>query len=201
MAVTSCRDAAGYPAGFLAARMAALRPGQPVVSAVGGVRMPVVERLIASYEAGARRAVPGIEILRAYTDDFLDPAKGKAAASGQIAKGSRVVFQVAGNCGLGALDAAREAGAWGIGVDIDQAVLGEHVLTSAVKRLDLAVLDAVRRHREGVLPAGAVRFSLANGAVGLGRMSPRVPADLVQEIEALMTEIAEHGIDRPAPVT
>jgi basic membrane protein A len=190
----------GYLAGFLAARMAALEPGQPVVSAVGGVRQPVVERLIASYEAGARRAVPGIETLCAYTDDFLNPAKGRAAAFGQIAKGSRVVFQVAGACGLGALDAAREAGVWGIGVDTDQSALGEHMLTSAVKRLDLAVLDAVRRHCEGALQAGEVRFSLANGAVGLGRMSPRVPANLVQEIEALMTEITEHGIDLPVPV-
>jgi basic membrane protein A and related proteins len=193
-------EEASYPAGFLAARMAALQPGQPVVSAVGGVRMPVVERLIASYEAGARRAVPGIETLCAYTDDFLNPAKGRAAAFGQIAKGSRVVFQVAGTCGLGALDAAREAGTWGIGADIDQAALGEHMLTSAVKRLDLVVLDAVRRHCEGALPAGGVRFSLANGAVGLGRMSPRVPPDLVQEIEALMAEITKHGIDLPVLV-
>ena len=124
-------EQAGYLAGHLAALVLTLSPGEEVISSVGGQRVPSVERWIAGYQAGARGANPRVTTLNSYTDDFVDPVKGRSVALSQIAKGSRVVFQVASACGLGALEAASERGIWGIGVDVDQSHLGRHILTSA----------------------------------------------------------------------
>ena len=104
------------------------------VSTVGGQKIPPVDHYIAGFQAGAKAANPDLKFLNAYSQDFIDPAKCKEIALDQIAKGSKVVFQVAGQCGLGALDAAKEKGVQGIGVDADQAYLGEHVLTCARRR-------------------------------------------------------------------
>ena len=122
--------------------------------------------------------------MNSYTDDFHDPVKGRSVALSQIAKGSRVVFQVASACGLGALDAAGEHGIWGIGVDVDQSHLGGHILTSAVKRLDVAVFDTIEQLVRGTLETGRTsRFSLRSGGVGLGPISAAVPDSLKAEIE------------------
>jgi basic membrane protein A len=116
--------------------------------------------------------------------------KGRSVALSQIAKGSRVVFQVASECGLGALEAAREHGIWGIGVDVDQSHLGRHILTSAVKRLDAAVLDTIEELARGTLETGrTARFSLENDGVGLGTISAEVPRSLKAEIEDIRAEI------------
>jgi basic membrane protein A len=177
-------EQAGYLAGHLAALVLTLSPGEEVISSVGGQRVPTVERYVAGYEAGARGANPRVTTLNSYTDDFLDPAKGRSVALGQIAKGSRVVFQVAAACGLGALEAAGERGVWGIGVDVDQSHLGPHVLTSAVKRLDVAVFDTIEELARGTLETGRTsRFSLRNSGVGLGTISAAVPHSLKAEIE------------------
>src|SRR5262245_26149145 len=183
-------EQAGYLAGHLAALVLTLSPGEDVISSIGGQRVPAVERYIAGYQAGARRANPNITTLNGYTDDFLDPAKARSVALSQIAKGSRVVFQVASACGLGALDAARERGVWGIGVDVDQSDLGPHILTSAVKRMDVAVFDTIEEGVRGTLETGRTsRFSLQNGGVGLGAISAAVTAALKAEIEAVEAEI------------
>lgn len=177
-------EQAGYLAGHLAALVLTLSPGAEVVSSVGGQRVPAVERYIAGYQAGAKRANPRVTTLNAYTDDFVDPAKGRSVALSQLAKGSRVVFQVAGTCGLGALEAAGERGAWGIGVDIDHSELGPHILTSAVKRMDVAVFDTIEELVRGTLETGRTsRFSLENGGVGLGPISTEVPDSLRAELE------------------
>ena len=154
-------EQAGYLAGHLAALVLTLSPGEEVISSVGGQRVPAVERFIAGYQAGARGANPRVTTLNSYTDDFLDPVKGRSVALSQIAKGSRVVFQVASACGLGALEAASERGIWGIGVDVDQSHLGRHILTSAVKRMDVAVFDTIEELARGTLETGRTsRFSL-----------------------------------------
>jgi basic membrane protein A and related proteins len=183
-------EQAGYLAGHLAALVLRLSPGEEVISSVGGQRVPSVERWIAGYQAGARGANPRVTTLNSYTDDFLDPAKGRSVALSQIAQGSRVVFQVAGACGLGALEAACERGIWGIGVDVDQSHLGEHMLTSAVKRLDVAVFDTIEKLARGTLETGRTsRFSLGNRAVGLGTISAGVPRSLKAEIEDVRADI------------
>jgi basic membrane protein A len=182
--------------------MVTLRPGGTVISSVGGARVPSVERFIAGYQAGARKANPDITTLNSYTDDFLDPAKGRSVAFNQIAKGSRVVFQVADACGLGALEAAMEQGVWGVGVDSDQSFLGEHILTSAVKRLDVAVFSAIQELERGTLATGGNSvFSLRTGGVELGKISPAVPASIVSELEAVRQRIVAGEIAIPIPLS
>jgi basic membrane protein A len=195
-------EQAGYLAGHLAARVLTLSPGEEVISSVGGQRVPAVERFIAGYEAGARGANPRVTTLNSYTDDFVDPAKGRSVAMSQIAKGSRVVFQVASACGLGALEAAKERGIWGIGVDVDQSHLGRHILTSAVKRMDVAVFDTIAELARGTLETGRTsRFSLQNGGVGLGLISARVPHSLKAEIEDVSAGIVAGKIPIASSVT
>jgi len=195
-------EQAGYLAGHLAALVLTLSSGAEVVSSVGGQRVPAVERFIAGYQAGARGANSRVTTLNSYTDDFLDPVKGRSVALSQIANGSRVVFQVAGVCGLGALEAAKERGIWGIGVDVDQSHLGRHILTSAVKRMDVAVFDTIEELVRGTLETGRTsRFSLRNGGVGLGTISAGVPRSLKAEIEDVRAEIVAGRIPMATSVT
>src|ERR671936_3093594 len=139
----------GYLVGYLAGLEAKRLPGPDVIGSVGGQKQPPVDRFIAGYQAGAKAADPGIKTLNGYSQDFSDQAKCKQVALNQIEQGAVVVFQVAGGCGLGALDAAKEKHVWGIGVDADQSFLGPHILTSAVKRVDTAVFLAIKRVVDG----------------------------------------------------
>jgi len=196
-------EEAGYLAGHLAALVLTLSPGEEVISSVGGgAGSAAVERFIAGYQAGARGANPRVTTLNSYTDSFLDPVKGRSVALSQIAKGSRVVFQVASACGLGALEAAKERGIWGIGVDVDQSHLGRHILTSAVKRLDVAVVDTIEELVRGTLETGRTsRFSLRNRGVGLGTISAAVPRSFKAEIEDVRAEIVAGKITIASSVT
>jgi len=180
----------GYLVGYLAGLMEHRRPGRHVVSTVGGIKIPPVDRFIAGFQAGARKADPKITLLNGYSNDFADPARCKRVAAGQIARGSGVVFQVAGSCGLGALDAAREHHVWGIGVDGDQSYLGPHILTSAVKRWDLAVFETIRALGHGTLPTHGDRFlTLDHGVLALGKVSPRVPRAYLARVEKIRRDI------------
>jgi basic membrane protein A and related proteins len=162
---------AGYLAGYLAG-LWAKDNGAKTISTVGGQKIPPVDAYIAGYQAGAKAAYPGIETLNGYSQDFVDQGKCKEIALNQIAQGSEVVFQVAGQCGLGALDAAEEEGVQGIGVDADQGYLGPHILTSALKKVDVAVFQAVKRAQEGKFGGGTdVVSTVANAGVGLGKIS------------------------------
>ena len=134
---------AGYLAGYVAA-LYTKDEGKDTISSVGGEKIPPVDAYIAGYQAGAKEAFPEIKTLNGYSQDFVDQAKCKELGLNQIAEGSAVVFQVAGQCGLGALDAAKEKSAQGIGVDADQGYLGEHILTSAQKKVDVAVETAIK---------------------------------------------------------
>jgi basic membrane protein A and related proteins len=176
---------AGYLAGYLAGLWAKDNNAK-AVSTVGGQKLPPVDAYIAGFEAGAKKAFPGIQTLSGYSQDFVDQAKCKEIALDQIAKGSKVVFQVAGGCGLGALDAAKEKGVQGIGVDADQGYLGDHILTSAMKNVDAAVYDAIKRAQEGQFEGGTdVIATVKNGGVGLGKISAagQKYADQVKEIQ------------------
>src|SRR5215208_2269111 len=191
----------GYLAGYLAA-LTAKRDGKDVISSVGGMKEPPVDRFIAGYEAGAKEGEPGITVLNGYSQDWDDLAKCKEVALDQIAKGSSIVFQVAGGCGLGALDAAREQGIWGIGVDADQSFLGPHVLTSAVKRVDQAVFLTIQSVIDGTWKGGGNSvFGLSDDGVGLGKISPKVPREDVDAVEAVRQKIVAGDIvDIPTTV-
>jgi basic membrane protein A and related proteins len=176
---------AGYLAGYLAG-LWAKDNNATTVSTVGGQKIPPVDHYIAGFQAGAKKAYPQVKTLNGYSQDFVDQAKCKEIALDQIAKGSKVVFQVAGGCGLGALDAAKSEGVQGIGVDADQAYLGDHILTSAIKRVDVAVFDAIKRAQDGTFKGGTdVVHTVENDGVGLGKIGPAGTkyADQVKEIQ------------------
>ncbi|HUQ23650.1 MAG TPA: BMP family ABC transporter substrate-binding protein [Gaiellaceae bacterium] len=187
---------AGYLVGYLAGLLVKGEAGsRQVIGSVGGQKIPPVDRYIAGYRAGARAANPEIETLNAYSQDFVDQARCKEVALDQIGRGARVIFQVAGQCGLGALSAAQEKNVRGIGVDADQAYLGKHVLTSALKKVDVAVLQTIQSVQEGRFEGGGnTVFDVASGAVGLGEIAPDVPADVVSQVNRVQDRIAAGGI-------
>ncbi len=174
---------AGYLAGYLAGLVEQQDADAKKISSVGGLKIPPVDRYIAGFRAGARAADPQLKALNGYSHDFVDQAKCKEVALDQISRGSGVVFEVAGRCGLGALDAARDRNVWGIGVDADQSYLGPNILTSAVKRVDVAVFRTIEQIKDGGFAGGEdTVYDAASGGVGIGPISPRVPPAIVDRV-------------------
>ena len=171
---------AGYLVGYLAG-LEAKKEKFNTISAVGANNVPAIVRYISGYIQGAKKAYPGIKVLANYANDptFNDQAKCHETALNQIDQGSHVVFQVAGGCGLGALQAAKEQKVWGIGVDADQRYLGAHIMTSALKRVDKAVMDLTALAKNGTLKTSRdYTFNLKNGGVEPRLRQPEDPACL-----------------------
>jgi basic membrane protein A and related proteins len=187
----------GYLAGYLAGLEAKRLPGKDVVSSVAGEKQPPVDRFVAGYQAGAKKADPRVTTINGYSQDFNDQSKCKAIAVNQIAAGSVAVFAVAGGCGLGALDAAREGKVGGIGVDADQSFLGPHILTSATKKVDRAVFLAVKSVQAGTFRGGDAVYGLKEGGVGLGKISRRVPRREVAAVRRIQAQIVAGKIVPP----
>jgi basic membrane protein A len=185
---------AGYLAGYAAGLAAKAEHGK-AVSSVGGQKQPPVDRYIAGFQAGAKAAFPGVQTLNGYSQDFEKLALCKEVALNQIADGSVVVFQVAGGCGLGALDAAKEKGVWGVGVDADQGYLGSYVLTSALKRVDTAVFDSIKDAKDGKFKGGQdAVYGLDVNGVGIGKFSPKTPAGIAAKVAQVKQQIADGKI-------
>ncbi|HEX4680845.1 MAG TPA: BMP family ABC transporter substrate-binding protein, partial [Gaiellaceae bacterium] len=178
---------AGYLVGYAAGLWAKSHNGKAVGS-VGGLKIPPVDRYIAGYQFGAKKADPGLKTLNDYSQDFVAQAKCKEKALNQIAQGSVVEFQVAGQCGLGVLDAAHSKNMFGIGVDADQGYLGSWVMTSALKKVDVAVNSAITAAKGGKLQGGKdVEFGAKVNGVGYGKWSPKVPASIKTAVAAQFT--------------
>jgi basic membrane protein A len=185
---------AGYLAGY-AAGLAAQARGGKAVSSVGGQKQPPVDRYIAGYQAGAKAAFPAVKLINGYSQDFSNQAKCKEVALNQIAGGSVVVFQVAGGCGLGALDAAKGANVWGVGVDADQGFLGSYILTSALKRVDTAVFESIKDAKAGNFKGGTdAVYGLKDQGVGIGKFSTKAPKTLAAQVAAVKAKIVSGKI-------
>ena len=183
---------AGYLVGYLAGLTIKRQGGPQIISAVGANNVPAIVKFISGYIQGAKKANPRIKVIANYANDptFSDQAKCKETALGQIQQGSRAIFQVAGGCGLGALSAAKEAKIWGIGVDADQLYLGSFMLTSALKRVDVAVQDLTKLAADGKLKVGGdYTYSLKNNGVGLGSVNKRVPKADIAKTNAIAKQI------------
>ncbi len=188
-------------AGCLVGVVGALTSKTGTITWVGGQKIPPVDRFIAGYEFCAKDANPDIKVSGSYSDDFVAQDKCKEIALDQISKGSDVVFQVAGGCGLGALDAAKQEGVWGIGVDADQSFLGDHILTSAVKRVDVAVFKTIESVQNGTFEGGGVTtFGLAEDGVALGKTSPDVSQETLDTVEQYKQRILNGEIQIPDTV-
>jgi basic membrane protein A len=106
-----------------------------------------------------------------------------------------VIFGVAGLCGLGALGAAKDHGLWGIGVDRDQSFLGTYILTSAVKRVDLGIYNAIKAAKSGKFKGGTnLTFNLKNNGVALGKISPKLTGKLRKQVLAKVASLRKQII-------
>jgi basic membrane protein A and related proteins len=182
---------AGYLSGWVAIKELMSQKKPLVIGAVGGVKIPPVDRYIAGYQAGAKAANAKAKVLYGYSQSFNDQSKCKEIALNQIAQGSQVEFAVAGSCGLGSLSAAKDKNLWGIGVDSDQSYLGPYMLTSAVKRVDAGVYRTIKQAKDGTFKGyGNTIFSVRAGGVGIGKISPKVPAAIVAGEKVLEKQIA-----------
>lgn len=183
-------DEVSYLAGVLAGCMTETG----TVATVAGIEIPPVVRLRTGFESGARAARPDVVTLHQYIPDFNDPDTGRAVAQGFISDGADVIFGAAGNTGNGGLLAAKEAGVMAIGVDVDQYLtypeVGDVLLTSAAKNMDVAVATAVRDFAAGRLGAGIRQATLETGGIGLAPYHdwedriPQACKDMVTEAEA-----------------
>ena len=188
----------GCLVGHMAALMAKRMGGPQVIGAVGGIKIPPVDVWIAGYKFCAQRANKGIKVLVGYSQDFVASDKCKAVAENLIAQNAKILFQVAGLCGLGTLKAADEAGIWGIGVDKDQYNDAKRVMTSGVKRVDRGVYNFIKAVQSGQpLGEGNLNFDLENGGMDLGRVNPAVPKAIVASTLKLKQQIIDGKVNPP----
>ena len=154
---------------FLVGMMAAMASKSGKVGFVGGMDVPLIRKFQCGYEQGAKFANPKVEVLANMTGTtptaWNDPARGGELAKAQFAKGADVVFAAAGGTGIGVYAAAKDAGKLAIGVDSNQNHLHPGtMLTSMVKRVDVAVYNSFKQHKPGVtslgLKEGGVDYAL-----------------------------------------
>jgi basic membrane protein A and related proteins len=199
--LTYAANESGCLVGVLAAKMAA-RMGKKIIGAVMGVKIPPVDIWVAGYKFCAQKAVPGTQVLTGYSQDFVATDKCKTVADNELSQGAQVLFQVAGGCGLGTLKAADQAGKWGIGVDVDQYALGKRVLTSAVKRVDTGVYDAISQVKQGTFQGGKdLVFNLKNGGMGVGKINPAVPASDIALMNQYKAQIIAGTLKLPTALS
>ena len=142
------------------------------------------------YITGVLEACPDATVLQYNANAFGDIAGGSTAAKDMITKGADVIYHAAGGTGIGVISACDEEGIWAIGVDTDQAPLApEHVLTSAMKRVDVAAQDISKAVAEGNFTAGIHMYDLSNGGVDLAPTRDHIPAEVIEVVEAAKTAI------------
>jgi basic membrane protein A and related proteins len=156
---------------FLVGMLAAMTSKTGKIGFVGGMDIPLIRRYAHGYEEGAHHIDPGIEVLQNMTGTtpaaWADPTRGAELARSQFDRGADVVFAAAGTTGLGVLQEAADAGKLSIGVDSDQGKLHPgSVLTSMIKRVDLAVYLAFKTAKDGTWKPGVQSLGLAEDGVG-----------------------------------
>jgi simple sugar transport system permease protein len=186
-------------AGFLAGALAGLVTEREKVGFVGGVDLPPVRRFYRGFEHGVAHTNRRAEVLETHTESFTDREVGREKGRELVEQDADVIFAAAGRSGSAAIQAAAEAGAWVIGADQDQwhttfedgeAPGAERLLTSAVKQVDEAVYQAVRRAMTGELEEDVLRFNLANQGVGLASFHAADTA-VPSEVRGKIREITE----------
>ncbi|MCA1781731.1 MAG: BMP family protein [Dermatophilaceae bacterium] len=192
---------------FLVGAAAALKTKTDNVGFVGGVQVPLIQKFEAGFIAGAKEINPDIEIQSTYLSQppdfsgFGDPAKGKTAAEGMFQSGADVVYHAAGGSGGGVFTAAKQANKMAIGVDSDQAKTAaaevqDVIITSMLKRVDVAVYEFLKAEVEGTFEAGEVIFDLSEGGVDYSTTGGKVD-DIKDQLDALKQQIIDGEITVP----
>jgi basic membrane protein A and related proteins len=193
---------------FLVGAAAALKTKSKQVGFVGGVHNDLIKSFEAGYTAGVHAVDPSIKVDVAYIEEsnlsgFGDPAGGKTAAAGEFDKGADVVYHASGASGSGVFDAAVEAGdgKWAIGVDSDQYLTATsaqqpHILTSALKRVDVATYDFIKSVNDGSPKTSYVTYDLKNGGVGYATSGGFVD-DIKSQLDDYANKIKDGSIKVP----
>jgi basic membrane protein A len=182
---------------YLAGMLAALRSGTGKIGFVGGMDVPLIRKFACGYVQGARAANPKVEVLQNMTGStpaaWADPVRGAELARSQIERGADVVFHAAGATGVGVLQAAADAGKYGIGVDSNQNALHPgRVLTSMIKELDVATKTTLEAARAGTWHPGTLVLGLPENGVGLAfdsNNAQAVTADMRSRVDAARADI------------
>ncbi len=197
---------------FLVGVAAGLKTTSNKVGFIGGVENDLIKNFQVGFEAGVAAANPDAEVLVQYISQppdftgFNDPTKGKEIAAAMYADGADIVYSAAGGSGLGAFEAAAEAGApgdvWAIGVDSDQynlvsAELQPYILTSMLKKVDVAVYETIKAFNEGSFAAGVQVFNLASDGVGYSKSGGFVD-DIADQIDGYADQIISGDIKVPS---
>lgn len=199
---------AEHEGSFLVGVVAGLKAkadGKKTLGFIGGMKFPLIERFQAGFEQGVKAVYPEAKILVDYAGDFGAPDKGQALAQKQYNAGAYVIFHAAGGTGNGMIKEAKERSEkgdvrWAIGVDKDQYADGVYgdksaVLTSMMKRVDVAAHDVAKMALDGQFPGGKVLvFSLKNAGVGIPATNPNVPADIAAKVKEYADKIASGAL-------
>ena len=198
MGLDYAANQSGCLVGYLAAEMVKKQGGKQIIGAVGGLHIPPVDIWIAGYKFCAKLYNKRIKVLVGYSGDFVKSDLCKTVAENQIAQGAKVLFQVAGGCGLGTLTAAAQHHIWGIGVDKDQYKDAKRVLTSGVKHVDLGVFNVIKATKAGKFKGNKdLQFTLANGGMGVGKINPAVPKKFITAMNKIKTRIIKGKLKVP----
>ncbi|MCL6452643.1 MAG: BMP family ABC transporter substrate-binding protein [Alicyclobacillus sp.] len=163
---------------------------QNVLGVVGGQQIPPVTSYIAGFIEGAKKVDPGVNVIVKYANSFTDQAAGQQLAQSEISQGADIIFPVAGGTGNGAIDAAKAAGVYAIGVDANQNYLAPNtVVTSALKAVDTATFDVIKQAQAGDFKSGVQYFDLANNGVGIAPPISAVPQSIVDQVNQLKQQI------------
>ena len=198
---------AEHEGSFLVGAAAALKTKTDHIGYVGGVEVPLIQKFEAGYVAGAKEVNPDIKIDTTYLTQppdfsgFGDPAKGKTAAEGFFQGGADVVYHAAGGSGGGVFTAAKEANKMAIGVDSDQAKTAapevqDVIITSMIKKLDVAVYNFLKAEVDGTFEAGAQEFNLKEGGVDYSTTGGKVD-DIKAQLDELKQKIIDGEITVP----
>lgn len=198
---------AEHEGSFLVGAAAALKSEAGNVGFVGGVNTPLIVKFEAGFTAGAKAVNPDIQIQSTYLTQppdfsgFGDPAKGKTAADGMFQGGADIVYHAAGGSGAGVFTAAKDAGGWAIGVDSDQALTAEEgvrdiILTSMLKKVDVAVYDYLSKSVNGEDTAGNQTYNLESDGVGYSTTGGNVD-DIAAELDDYKAKIISGEITVP----
>ena len=189
-------NVAAYLVGLIAGQMTETDK----VAFIGGMESVVIKEFEVGYKAGVKDANPDAEVLVQYANSFSDSALGKSIATSMFANGVDIVFPCAGAVGNGSIEAAKEANKLAIGVDKDQNYLApDHVITSAMKNVNIAIADVVKALVDGSYVSGEVKINtLATGSVGIAPTTEKnVPADVLSFVEEKSKEIIDGKIKVP----
>ena len=170
------------------------------VGFIGGMELPVIDTFKYGFMAGVKAANPDAKVQSQYANSFTDQAKGKSIAKQMQSSNADIILAAAGDSGTGAIEAAKEANKYAIGVDRDQSDLApENVLTSAVKKLNVASYDLVKDLVEGTFKGGAEKvYGLKEGGVGIVENTKNlIPQDVMDYVNKEANKVKNGEIKIP----